>query len=390
MNKAKKLNRFMEISNGNDIKYHPVFSYRHLRIFAWGFLIIASLGRLLNAGSELINAGQGLTTLFGIMESASSLMSPLFLLAAFAILLNAKDGYRRLFLSYGGLTLLVYIAFLFVYFHYIIGLFNIALGYEAAIATVSEFLSSVSPNGYIAFNIFIDLLLFTSVTFFLNYTPKTKFQGKKLYIFRLFALIPILYEVGSIVVKSLAGSGVFKIPPLAFPLLTTKPPVAFFIFVFLALFIKNREKFFIKRGKTHEDFKRFEDTNLNKLHFNLLLTFLIVIAAVVDFLLLFIVPLFSIIGLDVTEMEIEMLYFNMLGKLLDMGIGKTIPMLFIIPIIMFFDYKKTHKNPMIDMLIPVIGVGLLIFTTIEGSYLIFRGKLAEWIKESLENIANEG
>ena len=390
MSKEKRINRLLNASEENDIKFHPVLSYRHLRIIAWAFLIISQLGLMLSTGSSLFNPGEGWETFFRVLQSGQSIMSPLFLLAAFTVVLTAKDGYRRLFILYGGLTVLVYVAFLFVYLHYFVGFLNIAYGYEGANELVKKLLLAFSPNGYFSFNIFVDLLLCTAVTFFLNYTPKDHFKGNKLYIFRFLALIPILYEVGSIVLKTLSGLGVMTLSPYVFPALTTKPPVAFFIFVFMAIFVKEREKLFVKKGKTKQDFKNFENTNLNRLHFSLFLTFIIVLAVILDIILLIGLPFLGLIGVgDAAPEVVEGIYTLTLTRVYEIGIGKTIPMLLIIPLVIFYDYKKTYKDNRIDMIIPVVGIALLVFVTIEGGYLITRGKLAELLKNISEETTEE-
>ena len=51
-------------------------------------------------------------------------MAPLFLIAAFSTVLVAKDGYRRLIILYGGLSILMAIAFVVVFQHYLVGIFD--------------------------------------------------------------------------------------------------------------------------------------------------------------------------------------------------------------------------------------------------------------------------
>lgn len=383
-NKKQKIH-IHEINSENDIKFRQPLSYRHLRIFGWFFLIVSQIGALASLGASINNITGGWVTFFEVLHSASSLMSPLFLIAIFSVVLNAKDGYRRLFILYGGLTLLIYIVFFIVYQHYFIGLINTAVGYKEAKDTVDMVLLLVAPHGYLAFNIFIDLLLCTAVTFFFNYNPKHYFQGKKIFIFRLFAIIPILYEVASITLKILAGVGVISLTPYLYPLLTTKPPVAFLIFVATAMFIRRRQHFFLKKGKTEMDFKEFENTNTNKLHFSIFLSVTIVIAAIIDTLLLFFIPLIStgVSGIQDEEL-LQLYYLQSVSRVFTLGIGKTIPMLLIIPLIIFFDYKKTYPKGLTDLIIPAVGVGLVVIVSIEGGFLVARDYLADMIKDILK------
>ena len=64
--------------------------------------------------------------------------------------------------------------------------------------------------------------------------------------------LPILYEIGSIVLKAITSEGIITLSPYVFPLLTTKAPITFLIFLTMAIFIKNRRKFFFKKGKSED------------------------------------------------------------------------------------------------------------------------------------------
>ena len=157
-----KINRrhIHEVTLENDITYEAPLSYRHLRIIAWVFFIIATIGTVLSIGTSVNPHLANYENLASIFKSGQTIMSSLFLIAVFAVVLTAKDGYRRLILMYGGLTVLVYVAFVLIHQHYFVGLVNAILGDQAtANAWVNQFLSAVAKDGYLAFNIFIDLFL---------------------------------------------------------------------------------------------------------------------------------------------------------------------------------------------------------------------------------------
>ena len=54
----------------------------------------------------------------------------------------------------------------------------------------------------------------------------------------------------------------------------------------MALFIKSGERFYIKKGKTHEDYEKFKDTNVNSLHFSLFLSGIIILVGIIDIILM--------------------------------------------------------------------------------------------------------
>lgn len=372
--KKHKKRSIYEVTPENDIKFHGPLSYRHFRIIGWASLIIAQIGVFLSADEGLASGLGHYGFLPTFLSFFGNLVAPLFLIAAFSVVLTAKNGYRKLITLYVGLSILMYIGFILVYQHYLVGLFTTLAPETGGNAAERLFVSIVGKgNNFFAFNIFIDLLLCSLITFFINYTPKEHFQGKKIIIFRLFALIPILYEVISILLKMLSSTGVIKLPPLVFPLLTTKAPIALLIFLMGALFFKFRERRFIKKGKTLEDYARFQETNLNKLHFSIFLSITIVIAVVIDLILLIVISASLAsrgqIPVDMSESDFIALQVQ---SVYSWGFGQTFPLLFIIPLIMFFDYRKSHANALIDTIIPVVGVGLLVFVYVEGGFEVFR------------------
>ena len=386
--KKKQRRHISDITPENDIKYRGPLSYRHLRILGWLCLALGQLGVLLNM-SRTLSFDQ---TLYGnwpnILNVVSSLMAPLFLVAVFSTVLVAKNGYRRLITLYIGLNILMYVGFLIVYQHFIVGLFtamNPSIGEDAS----KEIIGMFSKHGFLAFNIFIDLLLCALVTFFINYNPTKFFQGKKRIIFRLFAIIPCLYEVASIVLKMLAANSVLVLSPFVFPLLTTKAPLCFIIFIIMALFIKFRERHFIKKGKTHEDFLAFQNTNINSLHFSIFLSITIVIVVIIDLIISMTITsvFFSRIPLT-EEMDATALFIDEFAKVYSIGFGQTLPLLLIVPIIMLFDYRKTYENKLPDIIIPVVGIVLLIIVTIEGGFEVIRKFLID-TRKAAEDVQEE-
>ena len=366
-----KINRrhIHEVTLENDITYEAPLSYRHLRIIAWAFFVIATIGTVLGIGVQVNPHLATYDSLASVFKSGQTIVSSLFLIAIFAVVLNAKDGYKRLILMYGGLTLLVYVAFVIVYQHYIVGLVGALLGDQAAANSfVDKFLDVVAKDGYLTFNIFIGLFLCTLVTFFINYHPKKYFQGKKHIIFRLFALLPIIYEIGMIIVKSCAHQGIFTMSPFVYPLLPTKAPIAFIVFIVMALFIKGEQRRYLQGGKTIKDYHEFQKTNVHRLRFSFSLAIVILIASIVDILVVLLSGLFTAMISTGSEEEIIMAVANNSSMLYAIGFGKTFPMIFIIPLVLFFDYRKTYKDKLPDMIIPAVGIALVALTFLEGGF----------------------
>ena len=309
-------------------------------------------------------------------------MTPLFLFAAFAQVLVAKDGYLKLIRTYALGAIGLYLLFLVVYLHFGVGTLRVISGdYKSALEQMNTLMLLATSSGTLSFNIFIDLLLCALITFFLNYHPTKHFQGKKIIIFRLLVILPIAYDIASITIRLLASAGAFVVSPFIFPLLTTKPPVAFLIFIVLALFVKNREKFYIKHGKTHAEYKEFLNTNVNRYHFAKFLAFTIIGAVILDLILFFVIYIFkvAIVASELPEEYLPLVMQTQLDATRDLGFGMCTPMILLLPIIFFFDYTKTYKNKNVDIIIPVAAVAIIILLFIEGFYEVFKAYAKEWL-----------
>ncbi len=374
--KKKRRIKLHEITAENDIKYRGPLSYRHLRIFAWVFLALAQIGYFLSVASRVDPSwGAGNQWLIDALGFLGSLTLPLFLLAAFATILNAKDGYKKMIMSYCICFFGIILAFIFIYNHYAVGLAS-TLSNDTAEAkdVINTLLFYLSGNGFLAINIFVDLLLCTLFTFFINYHPVKYFQGKKIIIFRLFALLPIIYEVVSITLKILSTLGQITLSVYIFPFLTTKPPAMFLMFLALAFFIKIREHKYRKHGKTLKEYKAFLKTNANSLHFSVYTCIIIVITVIIDLIaMIFVTAIIytSTVGAEVAESgEAISEILNALVAATKLGFGESAALIFVIPFVLLFSYTKTYKDSLVDKLVPVGGIGLVGVVFIEGIFQI--------------------
>ena len=368
----RKRRHISEITAENDIKFRGPLSYRHLRIIAWVCLAIAQIAFMMKIYVKMDASVTGLVDAISpIMSFFGELATPLFLFANFAIILSGKQSYKSLLIRYGALAGVFLFAFIIVYAHYVLGILTAFTGSRADAREMFLTLMQIG-EGYLAFNIFLDLLLCTLFLFFLNYKPKKVFVGKKLIIFRLFALLPIVYEAISVLLKILASTGAMALSPWFYPFLTTKPPLEFLMFIVIGLHLKHRERKYMKRGKTLEEHKAFIDTNSNSLHFSIFSSVAIVVTVIMDFLI-FVVLAAMLIEI-VPGIEDPEIYANAftsaIQTVMKWGFGQSISLLLLIPVIMFFSYTRQHKNPKIDLFVPIGGVSLIILLYLEGVYLL--------------------
>lgn len=359
--KKKQRPKIYEVTEENDMKYLGPLSYRAFKMIAWAFIIMSQIGTILNVTKELHPTLAGNKVLMKILENSYELALPLLLIATFAILINGKDTYRGMLIKFGLAAGGMIAGFFFVYERYMIRIGTALMGSrEAATESIRKlFAESGSEAGYFTFNIFMDVILFTLVVFFVNYVPKKLFQGKKIYIFRSLVALPVIYEGVCVTLKILAATKTVTLPFGIYPFLTTKSPVVFVLFVIVAFYMKNRERYFIKHGKTPEDYQRFLTTRTNSFQFSMFMTKMILIFALLDVILVVIAGSLYIAYAH-CDVDTATKVVN------SMGFGDASGLISVIPFLLLFSYTRKHSNNLIDILIPVASVAIIALLYIDA------------------------
>ena len=358
LKREKRYNKIRKrLFKENDIKYEGPLSYRYLRIFAWLFMAFGQIVLLNSLSVSMMHydaLGDVWTTILGIL---SSLSTPLFILASFGLVLNGRRNIRDFMLVYGLAYVGMGLGFIIFYLRYIKGLF-VELGLSELPFTdyFDAFLSDK-----VQVNVFADLFAFALFHFFLNYTPRKIFKGKSVYAFRLFSLIPVIFVLGSYIIKILTATGQMNLPFYIFPFLTTKSPIIYLIFIVAAMWIKNRERWYLKLGATKNDYQEFLKTNRNSLSVSIHLSIIIALASLLDIVLLIIAMIYYYANNLPTD-DIGDVVIN------TFGVGQASIMLLAIPFIFLYSYKRKHKDGRIDLIIPILGIALLALVYVEGIY----------------------
>lgn len=360
----------------NDIKYRGPLSYRGLRIIGWIGMAIMFISMILTMivsiksflGIVDENQIMALSNTINVLSFFSSLPLPLFLIANFAIIIQSRDNYKKLIISYLRILLLIYIGFIIVYYHYVVVFIMRTQGcsfWQARELSIELFTDLGKQSGLVV-NVFVDLFCCVLIMFFIDYKPKKYFQGKKIIIFRLLFLLPLLYEIGSAVLMGLLGMNAifkdfkFSLPPEILPLIGKKPVGMILGFVLICLFIKVREKLYIKKGGTKEGYLLYSQTNRDSFRLSLFMAISFLIIAILDFTIVFVSLVVAMANGLVSDN-----FVDFLGVLEGFTIGKSICLVLVIPFIMLFSYSRRTKNNNIDKLLPFIGVALVVFSIIE-------------------------
>ena len=370
--KKKKKIRMWEVTPENDIRYKGPLSYRHFRIAGWVCMAMSIANIFLGLGMKI---NEGVADKYDSLHSVLSFFEEfavfLFLFANFAVIIDKKSSYKKLFILYGALTIGFVLLFVIVYYRYLGGLFN-AIG-----KSTGKSISSIDLllGGFETFNVFLDMLLCTAIIFFIDYRPTKWFVGKKLYIFRAFVAIPILYELACILIKYFAVVDGMELHPMVSPFLTTKPIFCFLLFVRMAFYIKGREGKFLKHGKTHEDYQAYLKTNRNSFQFSKKFALMCVIYGALDLvftLILFFLRLANagVLGnyIEASSEEIDQVTDFILNEVTSIGFGGSVMMILIAPVILLFSYTRSYKKSKIDTLIPIGAVVVIGLVVLEGIF----------------------
>ena len=367
---GKKRVRLHEQGAHNDIKYSGPLSFQSFQILGWSCIVVTVVMALMKIAMKVNPADtERFATISEIISYIAEMSLPFLLMANFARILNNTDGYRKQLLKNGGAMAALFLVFMIFFNRYVVGTVGLLLkDSKEAYPLVMTSFYGVSPKGFFAFNIFVDLFLCTLVMFFMNARPTKIFTGKKILIFRAFTLLPIAYEVFCIILKGRSAAGSIMIPSWLFPLLTVKPPMTFVVFVFLAIYIKTRELRYCRHGKTHEDYQAFLKTNRNAWSFSVFTAIVLFIAGIIDLILAILLlagQAGSAEALDAI-MSSEKAFKNTIA--MSIGFGKSTCLIFFAPIVLLFNYTKIPKNKTIGVLIPLEGILLIVLIGVQGIY----------------------
>ncbi len=383
MAKRRKLH---EVSLEDDIRYRGPISFQGFQMLGWLCLVGTVLMALLNIARKADPMTAEMTEQYmPIVETFAMLSLPFLLIANYSRILSNFEGYKMQLIRTGGTAAAIFGVSCFIYSRYILSNFIVLADDPVQAETIlDDLIHTKAANGFIAYNIFIDLFLCALFMFFLNVRPKRVFTGKKVLFIRFFALVPIAYELASLALKYMAASHQITLPLWSFPLLTVKPPMTFVLFMLLAFHIKVRERRFCRHGRSHEEYLAYLKTNRNSLHFSIWLMFLLILTAVLDVIALILFSAITAVASGAENNSDQMITFVESASAL--GFGNTIPQLFLVPLMLLYSYSRVPKNKTFGLLIPVIGIALMVLVVLEFGRLalgIYIPQLKETVADRL-------
>lgn len=374
-----KMPKFLhEITKLNDMRFRGFLSYRGVRVIAWFAIVLSQvavvLGLMAQQFSPVNHDIMALKRSSDVLSIIGEVALPLFLVANFGRIFSSRNNIKKLMLTHLIIALGIYVGFVVFYFRYVIDVTNY---FKLDQGSVDQLIALMLQN-FLTFNVFIDLFMCSSLYFFLIYRPKKVFVGKKLTIFRLFALLPIFYEIVCIVLKGLSmGQGLFILPVIIMPLMTSKPTVTFLAFVTILLIMKYRQYHYVKHGGTLEGYEEFALTNTNSFHFSIIVAVIFAIASVVDLIgTSILLGIFNSSNVDYFVLFPDQAYTDFIIWAKAWGFGKGMSLILASPLMIFYSYTKEHsdKSKIVDIIIPLVGIALCFLVFLEGTrdLILFR------------------
>ena len=210
---AKRL-KLHEVSLEDDIKFRGPISFQGFQVLGWLCIVMTAAQALLALARSLDPMTKEMTeNIFPIIQTVASFSLPFLLIANYSRILSNAEGYKKQLIRTGGTAAAITIGSYFFYNRYIAGNVRIFMDEPGQAETfLNDTIQSTAVNGFIAFNIFIDLFLCTLFLFFLTYHFKRPIGRGWVVGFRLLAILPVAYEFACIVLKTLCKNGNITLP----------------------------------------------------------------------------------------------------------------------------------------------------------------------------------
>lgn len=352
----KKYDKFFEYGRGKDIKYKGLMGIKGLKITAWIFVLFLVLDVALHIFLRFASVSSSEKTLLKslayLFKLFGTLALPCFMLVKFSTILKNKRSYLRFLINYLMLAIMVVCVYYVAYFHYAVNLYSKLLQVpmsDAAKMLNESFTSMLGKR--IAFNLFIDMFLWSLFFFLIDYTPKKLKDKKKLLkLFRECSILPFIYVTVCFILKVLYANGNIYIHPYFCVWLPTSTPLTFIVFMRISLFITNRKKYYLSAGGTEEEYRVYIKTNAQSFHFSKVVASAFLLIGVIEILFE------GILALIFDNVDVIASYS---------GLRECSMYIIFSPFILLFSFSKKYEKGVFDILVPLVSISVAIFIIME-------------------------
>ncbi len=395
--RKRRRKRLYEHTVEEDMTYRGPINYQGFQMIGWACIVASVVVLIINIGGHV---DAGVTAKYGkvahILDYFAELSLPFLLMANFSKVLNNADGYKKQLLKNGGAALAIFFVTIVLGNRYLVGTVQqMVVQKDQVVDMITVLFRGFNQDGFMAFNLFVDLFLCTLTMYFLNARPKRFFTGKKLILLRLMSILPIGYELLCLWLKIQATRGVIMLDLWTFPLLTVKPPMTFAFFVYMAFLISARGHRFCKHGRTYEEYQEFMLTNRNSFHLSVHLCISMVVFAAIDLVMMLVITYLQAhtivpAGADATVVNAAL--DEGVRVATSVGIGQSITLAVVAPLMLLYSYNAQPKRKIISTLIPCVAIVIIFLIFMEairmavGMYMSGREIDLDVIKETLSSL----
>lgn len=349
-----------EIADHDDIRYLGPFSYRAFEILGWLCVVLSVavviLTMVMNVSTR---AGAGQSLPRRILPYATQMSAFFLVIAGISRIMRDSAEYRQQLLTYLGLAGIVAAGSALIFQRTVmVAIYKLFMEPELVLSLIEEAFADLSGNGFIAFNVFIDIFLCILLFFFVNVRPRHLFTGKWVLILRAYAVLPVAYAVVCMWLKYQAVCKNMVLPFWCFPLLTVKPVTTYGLFLFLAIYVKRKEIQFCHNGRTMAECQASLRTRRNSLRFGIILAVTLAVAAIVDNLLQY--GAAQLLLKSHAPAEVNALAWSLrAAKRIGFG-GDSLVLLIAAPIMLLYSFNRVPKWRIFSVLAPLVAIALVV------------------------------
>lgn len=353
-----------DAANQGDIRYRGPISYRAFVFLGWICILLsvaaAILPMLKSMGPKVEEAGQG--PVLQYLPYVARMSAILLLIAGISRIMRDRREYSQHLLTYLGLAVIIAAGAALIFQRTVLAAVDkLFLQPEQVLPMVEEAFSKRSQNGFIVFNVFIDIFLCILMFFFVNVQPKRIFTGKWVLIPRACAALPFVYAVVCMCLKYQAVCKKTVLPFWCFPIMTVKPVPIYGLFLFLAIYVKRKEIRFCQDGRSIEEYQASMLSRRNSLRFGVILAIAMAVAGIVDYLLVF--GASRILLKPLAPADGDALTWSMqAAKSIGFG-GDSLILLIAAPFMLLYSFNRVPRWRIISILAPLLAILLIVLLT---------------------------
>ncbi len=342
---------------GQKRSFRPFISSNLLRIIAIILLMTGQISAMLLIYNKVfpdkvmnddkLRAGKKLITI----------AMPLYLTSIITNIVRYPERIKKFVLSYFAAAVLFAVAEIIFFVPFVKELLKYVLAIEGEMSAETDelvrFILRYALSYFANLNVYLDLFIASLMAFFLLYNPKTC-NRKRIVLFRLCVIFPVLYLIASFVLSGLFRRGCFVINVEEGAFLLHRNYLCFIFFIGVIVYQKFRNKLYYRfnDGVPFDEYKR---SARGLFCYNAILILFLSALCAADYLL------------------------GLISGAADFGVGKSYVLLWGLPVLLMFNAERRVHNKTANAVSCVLYV--FFGTVLIGGYAAILDKIAELVQD---------